>query len=95
MNIKRLFSKATATLVLLLLCMAQGAWAETTVSSESALLTAVQSSQTVKLGADITLNSGRLHIDGTSDEDYGIITGGWAYQGAGIYVYEGCELTIR
>ena len=37
-------------------------------------------------------NNGKLTItDGGTD---GTITGGWSFQGAGIYVSEGCELTI-
>lgn len=40
------------------------------------------------------MNSGKLTIDDTSEDEDGIITGGNAYQGGGIYVYEGCELTI-
>ena len=38
-------------------------------------------------------NGGKLTITDKSDNS-GKITGGWAYQGSGIYVYEGCELTI-
>lgn len=114
-----------------LICTMQGAWADVTVTTESDLRTAVTSSQTVTLGADITLTNGRLDIDGKAvtlnlnghtlkrlmtqaddggqviavresgkltitdkSDNSGKITGGWAYQGGGIFVYEGCELTI-
>ena len=108
---------------------AQGAWADSTVTTEADLRTAVQSNQAVTLGDDITLNSGRLDISGTVTLDLnghtltrpmtaaddggqviavaasgkltikdsgtgGKITGGWAYQGGGIYVYSGGELTL-
>lgn len=39
------------------------------------------------------MNSGKLTI--TDSGTGGQITGGWAHQGGGIYVYEGCELTIN
>ena len=42
---------------------AQGAWADSTVTTEADLRTAVQSSQTVTLDADITLSSSRLEIN--------------------------------
>ena len=38
------------------------------------------------------MNGGKLTI--TDSGTGGKITGGWAYQGGGIYVYAGCELTI-
>ena len=116
---------------ILTLCGTTNVCADATVSTEEALRTAVESSQTVTLGADITLGSGRLVIDGqtvtlnlnghtlkrvieAADQDgqvifvansgkltitdkndnSGKITGGWAFQGGGIYVNEGCELTI-
>jgi len=105
--------------------------ADATVTTESDLRTAVQTSQTVTLDENITLSSGRLVISGTTvtlnlnghtlsrslqaadadgqvifvanggkltitdaDGNNGKITGGWAFQGGGIYVNEGCELTI-
>ena len=119
--------------LLVLTGMVQKAWADTTVTTEDALKNAVQTSQTVTLGQDITLTTtGRLDINGTtvtldlnghtlkrpmaaadaggqviavkdggkltisdsSGNNSGKITGGWAYQGAGIYVYDGCSLTI-
>ncbi len=40
------------------------------------------------------MNSGQLTISDTSVDNSGQITGGWAFQGGGIYVYEGCSLTI-
>ena len=39
------------------------------------------------------MNNGKLTITDKADNS-GKITGGWAYQGAGIYVYDGCSLTI-
>ena len=39
-------------------------------------------------------NNGKLTITDSSGNNSGKITGGWAYQGAGIYVYDGCSLTI-
>ncbi len=60
MKQKRIF------LILALLCtMVQAAWADITVTTESELRTAVQSSQTVKIGADINTASqgGRLDIN--------------------------------
>jgi len=50
----------------LLLAIGKGALAQTTVTTESELRTAVQTSQTVTLGADIALADGRLVIDGTT-----------------------------
>ena len=120
--------------LLVLTGMVQKAWADTTVTTESDLKSAVQTSQTVTLGQDITLTTtGRLDINGTtvtldlnghtlkrpmaaadaggqviavkdggkltisdsSGNNSGKITGGWAYQGGAIYVYEGCSLTIN
>ena len=40
-------------------------------------------------------NGGSLTINDSSDDASGQITGGWAYQGAGIYVQEGGTLTIN
>ena len=110
---------------------AANVWADVTVNMESDLRTAVQSSQTVTLGADIALSSGRLVIDNKTvtlnlnghtlsrslqaadadgqvvflqnggkltitdkGDNSGRITGGWAFQGGGIFVGEDCELTI-
>ena len=121
--------KKTFTIFATLLIVAQTAWAQTTVTTEADLRTAVQSNQTVTLGGNIDLNN-RLNISNTvtlnlngytlrrsitaADADgqviavinngnltitdkadnSGKITGGWAYQGGGIYVYKDCELTI-
>ncbi len=41
------------------------------------------------------MNGGQLTITDSSADKSGTITGGWAYQGGAIYVYEGCELTIE
>ena len=41
------------------------------------------------------MNGGKLTITDSSGSNSGTITGGWAYQGSGIYVYEGCSLTIN
>ena len=43
---------------------AQGAWAQTSVTTADALYNAVLTSQTVTLGQDITLQNSRLDIDG-------------------------------
>ena len=40
------------------------------------------------------MNGSKLTITDSSGSNSGKITGGWAYQGSGIYVYEGCSLTI-
>lgn len=40
------------------------------------------------------MNGGKLTITDSSGSNSGKITGGWSFQGAGIYVSEGCELTI-
>lgn len=116
--------------ILMLMGMAQGVWADVNVTMESTLRLAVQASQKVTLGADITLNDGRLDISGytitldlnghtlrrpmaaadaggqvvfvknsgsltiTDSGTGGKITGGWSFQGGGIYVSEGCSLTI-
>ena len=53
--------------LLVLTGMVQKAWADTTVTTEDALKSAVQTSQTVTLGQDITLTTtGRLDTDGTT-----------------------------
>jgi predicted outer membrane repeat protein len=116
-------------IIALVYSIAHGAWADTTITTEAELHTAVQTSQTVTLGTDITLNS-RIDIGGTTVtldlngktlkramtaatdggqviyianggeltiKDCGTggkITGGWAYQGGGIYVEAGGTLTI-
>ncbi len=41
------------------------------------------------------MNGGKLTITDSSGSNSGKITGGWSYQGSGIYVYENCELTIN
>ena len=41
------------------------------------------------------MNSGKLTIKDSDEYGNGKITGGNAYQGGGIYVYSGCELTIE
>ena len=41
------------------------------------------------------MNGGKLTITDSSGDNSGTITGGWSYQGSGIYVYEGCSLTIN
>ena len=129
-------NKATFNILATLLFVVQGAWADVTVTTADQLLNAVQTSQTVTLGADITtpseggrldINSGKvvtldlnghtlkrlitsagdggqvifvgkgglLTINDSSDDNDGQITGGWAYQGAGIYVQAGGTLTIN
>ena len=40
------------------------------------------------------MNGGKLTVTDSSGSNSGKITGGWSYQGSGIYVYEGCSLTI-
>ena len=57
--------KATLAILAALLTVAQGLWAQTIVETETDLLNAVQNSQTVKLGKDITTASqgGRLGIN--------------------------------
>ena len=57
--------KATLAILAALLTVAQGLWAQTIVETEADLLNAVQNSQTVKLGKDITTASqgGRLDIN--------------------------------
>ena len=40
------------------------------------------------------MNGSKLTITDSSADNSGTITGGWSYQGSGIYVYDGCELTI-
>ncbi len=57
--------KATIAILAALLTVAQGLWAQTIVETETDLLNAVQNSQTVKLGKDITTASqgGRLGIN--------------------------------
>ena len=41
------------------------------------------------------MNGSKLTITDSSADNSGTITGGWSYQGSGIYVYEGCSLTIN
>lgn len=56
--------KKTFTIFATLLIVAQTAWAQTTVTTEADLRTAVQSNQTVTLGGNIDLNN-RLNISNT------------------------------
>ncbi len=128
----KIFGKQLVGILLAMMAgAAQGAWADSTVTTEADLRTAVQSSQTVTLGDDITLNSSRLEINNgttvtlnlnghtlkrqmtavdnagqvifvassgqltiTDTKGNGIITGGWANMGGGIFVQNGGTLTI-
>ena len=94
--------RKSITILATLFIVAQAAWAQTTVTTEADLRTAVQSSQTVTLGADITTASegGRLDIDGTTvtlDLNGHTLTRPMAAADAGgqvIFVENGGKLTI-
>ena len=133
----KIFGKQLVGILLAMMAgAAQGAWADSNVTTEADLLEAVNTSQTVTLEADITTpsqngrldissgvnvtldlnghtltrpmtaaddggqvifvaNGGKLTITDSSNDKKGKITGGWAYQGGGIYVQSGGELTIN
>lgn len=57
-------NKATFSILATLLFMVQGIWAQTTVTTEEELRSAVRNNPTVTLGEDVVLNTGRLDIDG-------------------------------
>ena len=80
---------------------AQGAWADSNVTTEADLLEAVNTSQTVTLGADITLNSGRLDINDGATVTIDLNGHTLKRQmtaaddgGQVIYIADGCKLTI-